>query len=172
MDRKTITRIIIVSSIVLLAVLWRFVNTIPNVTPIAAIALFSGAYMGRKWLALLIPMAIMFISDVFIGFHSTMIAVYLSFALSVWLGYSLNRKPSVLSVFASSLGSSILFFIITNFGAWLSNMGGYPMTLVGLTECYIAGIPFFRWEILSTLAFSTVLFGSFELLKKRVPAFV
>lgn len=170
MDRKAYTRIIIVSLVIIAAVLWRFFNPWPNVTPIAAIALFAGAYMGRRWLAYLIPLAIMFLSDVFLGFHDTMIAVYLSFFIAVWLGFRMQNRITFTRVGLSALASSIIFFVLTNLAVWISGMVGYPKTIGGLIECYVMAIPFFRWEILSTLAFTAVIFGGFELLRKRVPA--
>jgi hypothetical protein len=170
MNRKLYTRILIISIIIAAAIAWRFFNVIPNATPVAAIALFSGAYMGRKWLAMLIPMLIMFISDIFLGFHETMIAVYLSFALVVALGFLLARRVSPVSVTGFSLLSSVVFYLVSNFGVWLSSMAAYPKTLAGLAQCYVAAIPFFRSEVVSTLAFSFLFFGAYALLRRRVPA--
>ena len=63
----------------------------------------------------------------------------------------------------------LLFFVVTNFGAWLSDPA-YPKTAAGLAAAYVAGIPFFQWTVLGTLFYAALLFGGFELLRKRMPA--
>ena len=47
---------------------------------------------------------------------------------------------------------------------------GYPACNAGLAACYVAGIPFFQWTVLGTLFYAALLFGGFELLRKRMPA--
>ena len=64
----------------------------------------------------------------------------------------------------------VLFFLVTNFGAWLGSAGFYPQTAAGLGAAYVAGIPFFQWTVLGTLAYAAILFGGFALLRRRVPA--
>ena len=59
--------------------------------------------------------------------------------------------------------------MVTNFGAWLGSPA-YPQTIAGLVAAYVAGVPFFQWTVLGTLAYAALLFGGFELLRKRVPA--
>ena len=63
----------------------------------------------------------------------------------------------------------LLFFVVTNFGAWLGSPA-YPQTLAGLVAAYVAGVPFFQWTVLGTLFYSALLFGGFELLRNRNPA--
>jgi hypothetical protein len=48
-----------------------------NFSPVAAIALFGGAMFGARIAAFAVPLGIMLLSDMFIGFHDTMWAVYL-----------------------------------------------------------------------------------------------
>lgn len=171
MKNKIFTpRFIAIVSVVAVAAFMRLIPHLPNFTPVAAIALFGGAYINRKYLAFLIPILALFLSDLIIGLHSTMWAVYLSFAITVVLGMAIKERKSVLSVGATALISSVLFFLITNFASWLSGMMPYPMTFQGLMMCYEAAIPFFRNEILGTLVYSSVLFGGFYLVQKRVPA--
>jgi len=82
------------------------------------------------------------------------------------LGISQKKNKSVLNVTGSSLSSAVLFFLITNFGVWIS--GWYPYTLKGLSDCFIMGIPFFRATLLSTVVYTAVMFGVYELIAKRV----
>ena len=140
----------------------------PNFAPIAAMALFGGAYFNKKWAAFLVPLAAMFITDLIIGFHETMWAVYLSFALIVGLGISMLKEKKIGSIFFASVISSVSFFIITNFGIWLST-GYYAKTGTGLAACYTAAIPFFHQTLLSDLFFVGVLFGAYYLAKQKLP---
>ncbi len=156
------------SIIVLAAAFARLVPHPPNFAPIAAIALFGGVYFDNKKLAFIIPFAAMILSDIFMPLHSTMWAVYLSFALIVLIGFSLREKKKVKNIILASIASSVLFFVITNFGVWLS-FKMYPMNLTGLAECYIAAIPFFHSTLFGDLFFVGIMFGLFEILKARLP---
>jgi hypothetical protein len=153
--------------IIILAIITRLFYHIPNVTPIMAIALFGAAYFSDKRLAFILPLLIMFISDILIGFHSTMFAVYISFALGVLIGTYLLKSITLGRIILSSLFSSIIFFIVTNFGVWLS--GWYPFTFDGFVKCYIMAIPFFRYEIFGDLVYCGVLFGGFAFALRYVP---
>ena len=112
MNTKQITpRFIYVVSVILIAVTMRLIPHLPNFTPIAAIALFGGVYISKKWLAFLIPMLAMFLSDCMIGFHTYLFSVYISFAITVAIGLLLRKKTNIWSVVGASLVSSILFFL-------------------------------------------------------------
>jgi hypothetical protein len=141
----------------------------PNFTPIGAMALFSGAYLIRRGLAFAVPLAAMLLSDAVLGFHSGMPFVYGSVALIVLIGWLGLRRVSSLSVVAAALVSSVLFFVVTNFGTWAVS-GMYPLTLAGLAACYIAAIPFFQNTVVGDLFYSGVLFGGFALLERAIPA--
>ncbi|MCX7737048.1 MAG: hypothetical protein N2319_10075 [Candidatus Kapabacteria bacterium] len=153
-------KFIFIVSLIILAVISRLIGFIPNFSPIAAIALFGAAYFPNKRDAFIVPIIAMFISDLFIGLHPTMWAVYLSFALTVLIGFNLRKKQTVVRIITSSLLSSVLFFIVTNFAHFLFY---FPHTLQGLTQCYIDAIPFFRNTVLGDLVYCGVLFGSYNL---------
>ncbi len=140
----------------------------PNFAPIAAMALFGGAYFNKKWAAFLVPIAAMFITDLILGFHETMWAVYLSFAIIVVLGMTMLKEKKVGNIFFASVISSVSFFIITNFGIWIST-GYYEKTGSGLAACYTAAIPFFHQTLLSDLFFVGILFGAYHLIKQKLP---
>lgn len=164
------TRFIVVSLMILAAVIFRIIPHLPNFTPVAAIALFGGAYFGKKYFAFIVPIIAMLLSDVVIGIHSNMIAVYVAFIITVFIGIAIKNKVNIGSVVVAALSSSILFFLITNFASWMTGLVGYPMNFTGLMMAYEAGIPFFRNEIMGTLVYSGVLFGIFELAKAKIPA--
>ncbi len=159
-------RLFIVFALIAVAIMFRLLPHPQNFTPIAAIAIFSGALLGKKWYAFVVPMLIMLISDAFIGFHVTMWAVYLSFALVVLLGMTMAKSLRFKNVFATALVSAVVFFLITNFACWLQGWYGY--TAQGLVNCYLAAIPFFRMELLSTMVYSVAFWGICELASRKV----
>ena len=141
----------------------------PNVHPLAAMALFGAAHFRSKILAFVVPLAALFITDLFVGFHDLMPFVYGSFVLIGIIGFSLRGRVKPMPVVLATLAGSILFFLITNFGVWL--MGTmYPMTVDGLLTCYTAALPFFRNTFIGDFVFVGVLFGGFALIKQQVPA--
>ena len=140
----------------------------PNFAPIAAMALFGGTYFTKKWAAFLVPITALFVTDLFLGFHPTMWAVYLSFALIVILGMLMLKQIKVGNIFFASVTSSVLFFIITNFGVWFSTPY-YAKTGAGLIACFTAAIPFFHQTLLGDLFFVTIMFGLYELAKTKFP---
>ncbi|NOZ07255.1 MAG: hypothetical protein GXO91_00070 [FCB group bacterium] len=155
---------------VLLAALTRFIPHPPNFTPIIAIGLFGGAYLSDKRLAFIVPMAAMFLADLFLGLHNTLIWVYLSLLLVVFIGFSLRGKIRALPVLGATLGGAALFFVLTNFGVWITG-GGYhhPLTAAGLLAVYADGIPFFGNTLISSLLYSALLFGVFEIASEKIP---
>ena len=162
-------RLTVVLLIVLAAALMRIVPHPANVTPIAAMALFAGAYLPDRRMALMIPLAAMLVSDLVIGLHASMLYVYAGVAVTVVIGAAMLRKnPSVMPAIAASLVASVLFFLMTNYGAWVTGTL-YPKTGEGLMMAYTAGIPFFRNSVLGDLFFTALLFGGFQALERSLP---
>jgi hypothetical protein len=163
-------RILTLLTAILAAAALRLVPHPPNFTPIGAMALFSGAYLGRRGaVALAAPLGALFLSDLVLGFYSGMLTVYFSVALIVIIGWLALRRVSPIRVGGAAIASSVLFFVLTNFGVWLSS-GFYPHTLAGLEACYVAAIPFFQNTVAGDLFYAAVLFGGFALLERKVPA--
>jgi hypothetical protein len=163
-------RIFTLLTAILAAAALRLVPHPPNFTPIGAMALFSGAYLGRRGaVALVVPLGALFLSDLVLGFYRGMPTVYFSVALIVIIGWVALRRVSPIRVGGAAVASSVLFFVLTNFGMWLSS-GFYPRTLAGLEACYIAAIPFFQNTVAGDLFYAAVLFGGFALLERTVPA--
>ncbi len=157
--------ILIGTTLILAAALSRLLPHPDNFTPIMAIALAGGVYLDKRF-ALVVPLTALILSDIFIGFHNTIFFVYGSFVLIGFIGLWLKAHKKPLPVIGSALLSSTLFFIITNFGVWLTGGGWfYPKTWQGLIECYTLAIPFFRNTIAGDLVYTGVLFGLFELSK-------
>ncbi len=146
--------------LILFAAFSRLIPHPANFTPIAAIALFSGVYLKKRYF-LIIPVAAMLLSDIFLGFHSTMIWVYGSFALIALIGLWLKSHKKAGYIFGTTLVSSVIFFIVTNFGVWLSGYYGYSFN--GLIECYVMAIPFFKNTVAGDLFYVAAMFGIYEL---------
>ena len=164
---------------ILLAALSRLLPHPPNFSPVEAIALFGGAHFARKWTALWIPLAAMFVSDIALGLLNGGLyadyflgadfwLVYLCIALSTVLGFALRGRVNVLRVGGYSLVGSLLFFLVTNFGVWAGS-GMYPRTGGGLVAAYVAGLPFFQNTVAGTLFYGAALFGAFAWLRRRNP---
>src|SRR6478735_7466706 len=166
------SRLVILLSAIVAAAVLRLVPHPPNFTPIGAMALFSGAMFGRRAIAFLAPLGALLLSDLVLGFYHGQATVYFSVALIVMIGMAALTRRSTVRVGAAAIASSILFFVITNFGMWLFS-GFYPRTLLGLETCYIAAIPFFQNTLAGDLFYATMLFGGFriaELLMPRIGA--
>lgn len=152
----------------------------PNFSPVEAMALFGGAYLAKRSWAVLVPLIALFISDLGLGLmmggeyfqyfvSAGFMLVYLTIAVLSVFGFGLRGRVSVARVAGYGVAGSILFFLVTNFGVWFGS-AFYPQTVGGLMAAYAAGIPFLQNGVLGTLFYSAVLFGTYELLKQRVPA--
>jgi hypothetical protein len=172
-------RFITITVIIVAAAVSRILPHAPNFTPIGAMALFAGAYISNRYLALLIPALAMLLSDALMGFKGWMyteqiIAVYSTFALITFIGMFLNKNKGAVRVGGASLASSVIFFLITNFAVWLGGFSHtpalYELNGAGLAQCYVSAIPFFSNTLFGDLFFSAVLFGGFYLLQINIPS--
>ena len=144
----------IIALIMLLTALSRLIPHPPNFTPFIAIALFSGFYAANKVLIYGLPIVTMLISDLFLGFYSISIFVYLSFLLISFFG-TMSKNPGAIKIISGVLLGSVSFFIITNFGVWI--LGGYPRNFTGLLSCYTMAIPFFKNTLAGSFFYSTIM---------------
>lgn len=139
-----------------------------NFTPTAALALFAGFLFTQRRTALLVPVAVLLVSNLWLGkpYNHTgeMLAVYGSFLIPVGLGALVRRRLTVARVTCCTLASSVLFFLITNFAVWLYRRGdAYADSWAGLLACYEAGLLFFRWMLAGDLFYAATIFGSYAL---------
>jgi hypothetical protein len=162
--------LLIVVALVVIAAAARFFPHPANFTPIVAMAIFAGAYCGKRYFAMLLPIVAMLVTDSFLGFYPEMWGVYVALIASVMIGFLLRKKVTVLGVVGVSLASSVVFFAISNFAVWAGGLCGYPHTVEGLNTCYMMAIPFFRNEVLGTLVYSGLLFGAYEAIIRLIPA--
>ncbi|MGH7203304.1 MAG: DUF6580 family putative transport protein [Candidatus Levyibacteriota bacterium] len=163
-------------------VLLRLLPHMPNFAPIAATALFGGVYLNKRF-AIFVPLIAMAVSDYLLlyihpfqypmadfshiypvtaMFHASTLFVWGSFIISGFIGMQIKKHKSIQNVLVGSLLSSVLFFLITNFGFWLGN-DIYPKTFNGQIEAYMMALPFFKWTLLGDLFYTGVFFGAYEL---------
>ena len=162
------SRILALLSAILAAAVLRLVPHPPNFTPIGAMALFSGAYLGRRAIAFAAPLAAMLLSDALLGFYSGVWVTYLAVAAVVLIGSLTLARRSVLRIGLAALASSVTFFLISNFGTWMLS-GMYAHTAAGLADCYVAAIPFFQNTVAGDLFYAALLFGGFGVVELLVP---
>lgn len=165
--RSDAARLALLVALIVIAALTRLMpGRPPNFSPIEAMALFAGAVFASRYVAVLVPLAAMLISDLVIGLHSGMWLVYGCMAVIALAGTQLAGRISALRVVGYGLGAAVFFYVVTNFAVWAGS-GMYAPTVSGLVECYVAAIPFFRNQIAGVLIYSAVLFGAHALLTRR-----
>ncbi|MFN3713194.1 MAG: DUF6580 family putative transport protein [Alcanivoracaceae bacterium] len=143
-------------------VLWRVLPHGWNMTPALALALFAGARLPTPAWRLGLPVAVMLLSDLLLGFHDTMFYVYGALLLVVLMGQRLGQSASLPRHAGMSVTGSLIFFVITNLGVWLSG-SLYPMTGEGLLNCYLMAVPFLWKTLAGDLFFVVMFYATFRL---------
>lgn len=168
------TRYLVLAALIIGATFLRLAPLPPNFSPIAAVALFAGAmFTNHRSVGILVGLVSLLLSDIVLGFYSTMPFVYGAYALIALMGRGLmnnksGERPQWSAVGISSLAASAVFFLVSNFGVWVEGLL-YPRTTSGLVACYFAGVPFFWNTMVSDLVFTFSLFGAWALVVKAVP---
>jgi uncharacterized protein DUF6580 len=137
-----------------------------NLAPMGAIALFGGAVLPRK-LAWWVPVTAMVASDAVLGFYHGIGFTWLGFLLVALYGMSLRGRGNWLRVPLGVVGSSVIFFLVSNFGVWVQGQL-YAHTWSGLVRCYQLALPFYRNTFLGDLLYSVLLFGAYALVQQLV----
>jgi hypothetical protein len=180
------TRIAVILGAILLASLSRTLPHPINFWPVTAMALFAGATLADKRLALLVPLLSLFVSDCVIeilhrmdlmaswGFYKGQWGIYATMVLITLIGFLVHRRRNLLTIVAGTLAGSVVFFLATNFLVWVTgsldiNNVPYPRTLDGLLYCYSEGLKWFRNQFLGDVCYATLLFGGFALAERLVP---
>jgi hypothetical protein len=161
-----------VSLIVVLSVLARFVPHLHNFSPVYGALLFGGAHL-RKRDSVWFPIVLLIASDVILTnfiYHLNIGWLELfqaaAFASIALVGWWLRGRTTVGRVVLASLAGTTAFYLISNFGVWFG-WQSYPRTWAGLVECYVAAIPYYGRSLVSTLLFAAVLFGAYEFWSSR-----
>ena len=156
------TKLVISAVLVCLGVACRLLPHAWNFAPIVGIALFAGVYLGRNY-AIGVPILAIVIGDLFIGFYEwqLMLIVYGCYVAAGLLGVLIKKHKSLETVIAGSIVASIIFFLATNWAVWQFSPW-YAKSVEGLIQCYALALPFFRNTLLGNLFYTSVLFGSYE----------
>ena len=93
------------------------------------------------------------ITDLFIGFHSTLFFTWGSVVLIGLMSKFFSN--SLLKRLGGALTGAFIFFLVTNFGVW--STGSYGYNLEGFIACYTLALPFFAHSVISTLIFSALI---------------
>ncbi len=156
-------------------VLNAYVPFLGNFAPVTAIALFGAVTFEKRWMSLVLPISLMFISDVIIAqinglsvIHHYTAFVYGAFMLVNVFGIFAKKNFGTAKMFGMSLAASVVFFLVSNFGVWFDVQSGYARSFQGLIDCYVMGLPFFQWTILGDLLFTTVLFGAYNVFTRTL----
>lgn len=172
--KHSYTHILIAAGLILLAAVTRVIGAethLYNFAPVAALGLFSGAVVKDKRYAFLFALLGQLLADTYFqlftsvqGFYGiSQLFTYAALVGATVLGTQMSNIKAG-RVLGFTLGASVLFFIVSNFGVWAS--GYYGFSFSGLTACYAAAIPFFKNTLLGDLTGSTVLFGAYFLLQR------
>ena len=166
--------------VVLLIVSSRLIPHTANFVPVFAMILFAAAHFKNKLQAIAISVGALWLSDLYINnwgayseYYSEFILFsspfnYLAYIIIALLSVQIFKNTITISkVLSSSIGVGVVFFIVSNFGVWLSGTM-YPMTFEGLVTCYVAAIPFFRATLTSNILFSFILFGGYYALQNQI----
>ena len=138
-----------------------------NFTPVLAVGVFSGFYFKQVYLGFFVVIFSMFIGDLYLGFHNTMFFTYISLIVAVLIGLYVKRF-NFIEILLSGAASSFCFFIITNFGSWLT-LEIYEKNFEGLLNSYVMAIPFFHNTLISTFLYLVVLKLLFDFgIKKKI----
>jgi len=127
-----------------------------NFTAVTGGLLFFGA--RRPWREMFIPVAVLAATDpyltIFVYHYSfrwqSYVITWIWYVAAMGLGSILLRQKTTISrgIAATLLGPTG-FFVVSNYGVWAAS-GMYPHTFAGLEACYVAAIPFYRNDLVST----------------------
>lgn len=165
------SHVLLALTLIIVAIFSRLIPHPWNMTAVLAATVFAGARLS-KTSAFAVSFISLLLSDLALGFHSTMFFTYSAFFVIVAAASLMlkNKKSRILPTLATTLMSSVIFFLITNFGVWFVD-GMYPMTAQGLMTCFVMAIPFFKAQFVGDLLFSGILFYTYQALSSvLVPA--
>jgi hypothetical protein len=150
----------LVAFLIVLCVAARLLPHAPGFLPVAASGLFAARYLRLPALAIIVPVVAMMISDAFLPVEDWRIQLVGFFAIAIpaVAGLLTRRFAGVLPVVGTMIGSSILFFLLSNGAVWAFS-GMYPLSTAGLTQCYVMALPFLEKTMMGDLFWTGVLFG-------------
>ena len=140
----------------------RFVPHPPNFTSLIALSFYVPVIFGRQFIpAIILSFAI---TDLVIGYH---FGTFFTWGSVLLIGLISNYfRKSLIKRLSGALVGAIIFFIVTNFGVWISGM--YEYSFNGIISCYVAAIPFFAYSAISTILFSFLIEISYKIYQFKI----
>jgi hypothetical protein len=151
-----------------LVILGACVRLVPhpwNFTPMMAIGLFAGTHARKTSTGVLAILLALVLSDAVLGFYPGFWYVYAAALIPVLLGTLIRDRSGARVIAVAALASSLSFFLITNFMVWATGQM-YAHTIGGLSACYVAGIPFYRNQVLGDAFYTLAIFGGYAVIHR------
>ena len=146
-------------SLIFVLTLSRLIPHPPNFTPIISVAILSSFFFKNINLSILVILISMFISDLLIGFHNYVFFTYIPLVVIAIIFKEKILKYKNILIY-SVIGVTI-FYLISNFGVWFLGKN-YENNIHGLISCYIAGLPFLKNSLISTIFYTYLTFSIFK----------
>ena len=177
--------LLVFALLIVAAALYRVWDNRPlGFAPQIAMALFAGSVIRNKKFSFLLPVLSMLISDGLYeilyrqgltdikGFYNGQWVNYLLFTVITLIGF-LIQKQKLSHIIMGSLAGVIFYFFASNFATWIGggldiNNQPYPRTWQGLSNAFVAGIPFLKGSLWATFVFNGVFFGGYYLYSRYV----
>lgn len=166
MNKNTLHDLSVFALLLAIGVVGRWAEPTWNFTPLAAVTVLGGFYFRRTFVAVLLPVSVLAISDLLLPVHdnvAVMVAVHAMMVLPLVLGRLARRsKGWHRSAYWGLCGivPATAFFLVTNFAVWAFK-SNYETSLAGLAACYAAGVPFYRAMLAGDLFYLGVLLVCF-----------
>ena len=136
-----------------------------NFTAVGGALLYFGA--RRPWREMLAPLAVLVATDYYLTVYAYHYSFRWQWYVTTWAWYLmamalgqilLRSRTTFVRVAAGALLGPTSFFVLSNYAVWVGG-GMYPRTLGGLGACFVAALPFYRNDLLSTALVAGVAFG-------------
>ena len=149
-------------SLIFILTLSRLIPHPPNFTPIISAAILSSFFFKNVNLSISVILISMFVSDLLIGFHNYIFFTYIPLVVIAIIFKEKILKYNNILVY--SVTGAIIFYLISNFGVWFLGKT-YDKNIYGLISCYIAGLPFLKNSLISTIFYTYLTFSIFKFYK-------
>ncbi len=136
-----------------------------NFTAVGGALLYFGA--RRPWREMIAPLGVLMATDYCLTVYAYHYPFHWQSYVITWVWYAaamvlglilLSARASFTRVAAAALLGPTSFFLVSNYAVWAEG-GMYPHTLSGLAACFVAAIPFYRNDVLSTAIVLGLAFG-------------
>jgi hypothetical protein len=162
MNKESLRDLLVFSLLLAFGVVGRWADHAWNFTPLAAVTAL-GAFYFRSWApAVLLPSAVLVVSDLFLPSHDSwlvQVSVHAMAVIPLVLGRAArNAEGWRRGAFWGMCGfvPATTFFFATNFAVWASK-SMYAPTVAGLIDCFVQGLPFYRTMLAGDVCFLSLM---------------